>query len=161
VTILQKAVSIATSSTSPSGRLHVKVIDLLLRRLTGTLLPELYEVFGEKLVEFIAIFGGKKIEVPSIQTIEDAVRDADIFNALSGATKQDSLEIYQRLQEKYFFNALGEVAERYAVVRKELNLTGKKCVICGEPVKSRRKLTCRRPECRQIYGKWFRVPHAK
>lgn len=50
------------------------------------LLPELYEVFGrEKLLQFLEIFGGTTIKVPSEKDLIQAARDVAIYTRLHDA----------------------------------------------------------------------------
>lgn len=49
----------------------------------NSLFPELIELIGlEKAVEVVRIFGGTTIEIPSIDSIQQIMRDYDIFHAL-------------------------------------------------------------------------------
>lgn len=124
------------------------MIDLLLRRSTGTLLPELYEIFGDKLTKLIAIFGGKTIEIPSIQQLDTVIQDVDIFNTLSGLRHKDLLQALEALRVKFGFETRGDVMDRWNAVRQELSLTGSRCIICGRTVTHRRTMTCNILACR-------------
>ena len=55
-----------------------------------TLIPELYEVFGNQhLMLFLDLFAGTRFDVPSRDLILTALRDADIYAALT--THKDSV----------------------------------------------------------------------
>lgn len=67
-------------------------IAVLLQQADATFLPELYEVFGDKLVLFLDIFAGTTFVVPSRQVIEKAVRHVAIYHKLeSGRYKEEEL----------------------------------------------------------------------
>jgi hypothetical protein len=52
-----------------------------------TLIPELYEVFGNQhLMVFLDLFAGTRFDVPSRDLILTAVRDADVYTALTAGT---------------------------------------------------------------------------
>ncbi len=50
-------------------------------------LHELYEIFGrEKLEQFMEVFAGMTLRVPSKEVLSDALRDHTIYEGLSGGT---------------------------------------------------------------------------
>ena len=66
-----------------------RLIDVFIPVMVGwtrkTLIPELYEVFGNQhLMLFLDLFAGTRIEVPSRDLILTALRDADIYSTLTG-----------------------------------------------------------------------------
>lgn len=63
---------------------HLDAVTLvLLYNNQNSLLPDLYEIFGdEALVKFIDIFGGTTIRVPSRDDLANAVRDVNIYLTL-------------------------------------------------------------------------------
>jgi Mor family transcriptional regulator len=76
-----------------------------------TLIPELYEVFGnEHLMLFLDLFAGTRFEVPSRDLILAALRDADIYVRL--AANKDSV---RSLATKYGLEE-HRVADAYARV---------------------------------------------
>jgi hypothetical protein len=60
---------------------YIDVLQVALLRIGRcSILPELYEVFGqEKLLKFLDIFSGTTVEVPSRALLEHAVRDTYIY----------------------------------------------------------------------------------
>jgi hypothetical protein len=59
-------------------------IPVMLAWTRKTLIPELYEVFGDQhLMRFLDLFAGTRFEVPSRDLILTAVRDADIYATLA------------------------------------------------------------------------------
>jgi len=80
-----------------------KYVDLLVLLLIKTdkysMLPELLEVFGgDKLGQFLSIFEGCTIRVPSIQELKGSLRDIDIYVSLN---KSILPEEKSRLASKY------------------------------------------------------------
>jgi hypothetical protein len=77
-----------------------------------TLIPELYEVFGnEHLMLFLDLFAGTRFEVPSRDLILTALRDADIYARL--AARKDtvgSLATKYGLEEHRVADAYARVA---------------------------------------------------
>ncbi len=56
---------------------------ILLYRSEGTLIPELFEIFGrEKLFKFLDIFAGTTIKVPDKGLLKRIIRDTAIYLAL-------------------------------------------------------------------------------
>ena len=65
-------------------------IPVMLAWTRKTLITELYEVFGHQdLMRFLDLFAGTRFEVPSRDLILTALRDADIYAALT--THKDSV----------------------------------------------------------------------
>ena len=62
----------------------------LLRLQEHSLLPELYAIFGDKVIEFLDIFAGQTIEVPSLDKLERAVRDVQVYNRLQRTPNRDA-----------------------------------------------------------------------
>ena len=59
-------------------------IPVMLCWTRNTLIPELYEVFGDQqLMRFLDLFAGVRFEVPSRDLILTALRDADIYATLA------------------------------------------------------------------------------
>src|ERR1035437_7712373 len=48
-----------------------------------TLLPELYELFSDKMMDFINVFGGRTFVVPDKSIIEKAMRMVEIYKAMN------------------------------------------------------------------------------
>jgi hypothetical protein len=87
-------------------------IPVMLRWTRNTLIPELYEVFGNQhLLQFLDLFAGTRVEVPSRDLILTALRDADIYARL--AARKDtvgSLATKYGLEEHRVADAYARVA---------------------------------------------------
>jgi len=69
------------------GRYDENSLDLLwlvlVRGKKFSLIPELLEIFGRKATyDFLRVFSGKKLEVPSAKELETSIRDVKIFMTL-------------------------------------------------------------------------------
>ena len=115
----------------------------MLARYSQSLLPELYDIFGERLIDLIVIFGGKQIKIPSMDEINFMVRDADIFKVLSNGNFVAGLESLKK--------SLGiqqaEILERFDLVNKEMGFPVRKCLFC-ENVARNKFLTCENRGCK-------------
>ena len=77
--------------------LHKNNLELVLSQLKRSLLPEVYDlVGGDTTIEFIRLFGGTNLRVPTMTELNRIVRDNEIFEALNKNPR--SLE---RLSKKY------------------------------------------------------------
>lgn len=47
-----------------------------------TLLPELCDLFGDKIIEFLNVFGGRTFTVPDRSVINKAIQLVDIYNKM-------------------------------------------------------------------------------
>lgn len=73
--------------------------ELILYLYRDTLLPELFELLGEELgLEFVQMFGGLRIEVPSYQKVLELERDLDIYESLCYLNSQQTV---RNLAQKY------------------------------------------------------------
>jgi len=92
---------------------RIDALEVLLLYCAGnTLLPELYRVFGkEYILRFLDLFAGTTLEVPSRETIEQSVRDVDIWIRLRETNTE---EVRAYLAEKYHVSleTVREVFER-------------------------------------------------
>jgi hypothetical protein len=90
----------------------------MLRWTRNTLIPELYEVFGDQhLMRFLDLFAGTRFEVPSRDLILTALRDADIYATL--AVHKDTV---RGLATKYGVKE-HQVADAYARVAAIVGVT--------------------------------------
>jgi hypothetical protein len=86
-----------------STRKHIDALYVVLMH-TGryNLLPELYEVFGkEALLEFLDIFEGTTIKVPSADEFTLAVRDVDIWVRMKKAKQDQRQAVVESLASEY------------------------------------------------------------
>jgi len=71
------------------------------------LLPELYDIFGkEKLLQFLDIFAGTTVKVPTKRVLEDAIRDTYIYLGMekartSGKKKKIMPDVVKDLAARY------------------------------------------------------------
>jgi hypothetical protein len=64
---------------------------VLLKTDSYSLLPELYDVFGEEnLMKFLDIFAGNTIKVPSKKEFSKAIQKIDIYNRLENKKNSTS-----------------------------------------------------------------------
>lgn len=63
---------------------YLDVLQVALLRIGKcTILPELYEIFGQdNLLKFLDIFSGVNVQIPSRSALEHAVRDTYIFMSI-------------------------------------------------------------------------------
>jgi hypothetical protein len=74
----------------------------LIRDDRMSVLPVLYDIFGEdKLFEFLRLFGGVSILVPSIAEFEDAARDAVVYCELKKCSKDTKEATVSFLADEY------------------------------------------------------------
>lgn len=70
-----------------------------------SLFPEIIECFGlERAVQFVKIFGGTTIEVPSADAIQHAMRDFDIYQRLKVVQENrvDVDNLLKKMSNEYF-----------------------------------------------------------
>ena len=81
---------------------HVDVLRVILLYTNRfSLLPEIYEIFGEKqLLKFLDVFAGTIIEVPPAEVIERAVRDVTIFIRMKKATDDNRGKVVKLLADE-------------------------------------------------------------
>ena len=81
----------------------IDALQVALLRISHTsVLPELYEVFGtETLLEFLDIFGGVTVEVPSREILENAIRDTFIFFQLDTCEDSEKSDVEKDLSDRY------------------------------------------------------------
>ena len=114
----------------------------MLIRFSHSLLPELYDIFGEKLIELIVIFGGKNIKIPSMEEINMMSRDARIYNTLSQGDFLTKLDFLKKTLN--FPTAV--ILERYDMVRKDIGMPVRSCVFCKNSAR-KKALTCSIKSC--------------
>lgn len=86
-----------------------------------SLLPELYEIFGqETLVKFLDLFSGAQITVPPRRVFEHAVRDVNIYVRMTDSrSKKRQDNTAARLADEY------EISE--ATIRRIFSAMVEKC----------------------------------
>jgi hypothetical protein len=82
-----------------------KVVDILyvtlLLKSKYTHLPELYNIFGkDKLCDFLDIFAGATVEVPSRKDFLEAIRDASIYFEVKSLRRSVNSDAYKALIKK-------------------------------------------------------------
>ena len=89
----------------------IDVIELvLLYKFSDTLLPEIYGVIGkDKFIEFLSVFSGTTVKVPSFEELKNAIRDAIIYAEVKKGSSTKYLAKEYGITEK-------EVEEIYADV---------------------------------------------
>lgn len=89
---------------------HIDALQVaLLRASRGTILPELYEIFGkDKLLQFLDIFSGTTINIPSRKVLEDSIRDTYIYLGLRRASKKAN-------RKKVMSDVAKDLADRYDI----------------------------------------------
>ena len=94
---------------------QAEVMKIILYEIgTDTILPEIYEIFGkEKFLDFLSIFGGMNIQIPDIDIIETAVRDAIIFHRLISLKSPVEREKEKRVICKDYDLSIDEVVTIY------------------------------------------------
>jgi len=71
-----------------------------------SLMPELYELLGQsKFIQFVELFGGTNLHVPSKEDLREALRDAHIYTELRD--DQHNLEKTRALGDKYSLTTAG------------------------------------------------------
>ncbi len=99
-----------------TSKVDSEAIQLFLQYLAEkSILPELYIVLGNKIIDFLLLFAGCTIQVPSLKEIKDKLCDIDIYVNVSQA--QDVKKAYQELKKKYNM-PIFELERRYENVRK-------------------------------------------
>lgn len=79
--------------------LGCELTDLIHYLYRDTIAPELFELFGEDLaLEFIQIFGGTMMKVPSYKRVLELQRNIEIYEALCYAYSSDTIK---RLAQTY------------------------------------------------------------
>lgn len=72
---------------------------VLLNTDSYSLLPELYDVFGEEnLMKFLDIFAGNTIKVPSKKKFASAIQKIDIYNRLENKNKPTIISLAQEYE---------------------------------------------------------------
>ena len=100
-----------------ASRLIDVFIPVMVAWTRKTLIPELYEVFGNQhLMLFLDLFAGTRFEVPSRDLILTALRDADIYATLA-AHKDTAAGLARKygLAEHQVTDACARVAALVAV----------------------------------------------
>ena len=109
-------------------REHVDVIQLsLLKSCQFTLIPELYEIFGhDKLLDFLELFAGTTIKVPSRDVLARAIRDVYVYVLLSREDNPDNVSFLAKRYEidrdtvRQIFQEMSQICEEYGVVLKDV-----------------------------------------
>ena len=107
-----------------------------MKRYSDSLLPALYDIFGDKLVDLIVVFGGMTIKFPSMGEMSVLIEDVDIFNTLTNTT--NFYRDLQILRKKYCDDGAKRneyVLERFDLTVKELKQMPRKCKVCGKAAK--------------------------
>ena len=85
-------------------RLHEQIDILKLVLLYSdqfSLLPELYDVFGqEKLLKFLDTFSGTTVKVPPADVLERAVRDISIYLRLKKVTQEKKAGVIRSISSE-------------------------------------------------------------
>lgn len=107
----------------PQVRDHMDTFRVVFTRSAKyTIFPELMEIFGaDKVVRFLEIFGGMTIRVPRREFLEQAVRDTDIYVAIS---RHDAPETTDRLAVRYEIprETVRDIYLRVKALREEMGL---------------------------------------
>lgn len=91
--------------------------DLIYFLYEDTLIPDLFDILGEDLaVQFVKVFGGMKIEVPSFNKVLELQRNIEIYENLSYINNEETVkaiadrygitnvwvrEIFRSMKKKY------------------------------------------------------------
>lgn len=82
-----------------SKRLRIDLSDMIAFLYQDTLVPEIFEVFGEEVgLKFLMLFGGTTVTFPAYKKVLDLKRNLDIYNEMNRNPDQ---ECVQRLAKKY------------------------------------------------------------
>lgn len=82
-----------------SKGLRIDLGDMISFLYQDTLVPEIFDVFGEEVgLKFLMIFGGTTVTFPAYKKVLDLKRNLDIYNELE---KEHDQECVQRLAKKY------------------------------------------------------------
>lgn len=95
----------------------IELKDIMHYLYQDTLVPELFSFLGEELaIEFVQIFGGTKINVPSWKKVMDLQRNLEIFEEMCFAS---SAATVKRMAAKYDITEVW-VRRIYALMRSEV-----------------------------------------
>lgn len=129
----------------------------MLNRFSDTIIPELYDVFDDKLVELFAVFGGKTIKFPDMAELNLLVDDTAIYNTLMNSS--DFYSDLERLSKLYSDGKISAILGRYDKVLSELKQPPRRCPICGKTA-SPSTYTCGSVQCKYSFTKMRRVSNA-
>lgn len=65
---------------------------VLLATAEHTVLPEIYEFFGDRAIDFVQHFEGRTIQIPTRAKIEGAIRDVCLYVDLSKARTKEAVK---------------------------------------------------------------------
>lgn len=85
---------------------YVSIVKLaLLRNRKFSLLPEIYEIFGEEAtIKFLDLFSGQTIKVPSARELEKIFREVTVYIRLNSASSEDFPKIVEELSAEYLLD---------------------------------------------------------
>ena len=127
-----------SNDTDPENEFGVRILDVVSGRFASVLkvallrtspkshIMELFSIFGkETFLKFLDIFADKTFKVPSMETVERAMKDVIIYLHLKKATTAAKPKMVRLLAKKLGLTA-GDVRVAYAEMERlfgEYNLT--------------------------------------
>ena len=123
----------------PVQTLNCELSDLVLYLYKDTIIPELFELLGDrKAMIFLQVFGDTKMKVPSYSKVLDLERNIEIYETLSYAYSDDAIKtladnyevtevwvkkVYNVMKRKY-----GEIVDfiNKSKETKKLNITSRR-----------------------------------
>lgn len=83
----------------PGMKIGCELRDLIFYLYQETLVPELFKTLGEEsAIDFIKVFGGMRIEVPTFRKVQDLQRNIDIYESLCHVPGAETIKT---LAQKY------------------------------------------------------------